>query len=93
MEDRWGDNQSTQSNISSYSEPVKIFIQGIPFAAISIGFVVFLFLFGLDLLFLDFRLFFGLLVGSVIMFLVIVGYANSILAKDLVCFFCHGEFQ
>jgi len=39
MENRWGDNRSTQSNLSSYGDTVKLFIQGIPFAVFSIGFI------------------------------------------------------
>lgn len=83
MENRWADNKSKQGKFSSYSNSVKLVIQGIPFALISIGFTWFLFFVAFDLIFLDLSLFFGLIGGLLILFLIVIGFTNSILAEAL----------
>ncbi len=83
MEHRWGNNESKQGNFRSYSDLVKYLIHGIPFAVISLGFTWFLFFIGLDLIFFDLGLFFGLIGGLLILFLVIIGFSNSLLAEAL----------
>ncbi|MDF1538123.1 MAG: TFIIB-type zinc ribbon-containing protein [Candidatus Thorarchaeota archaeon] len=83
MENHWDDNENKQSNFSSYGNSVKILIQGIPPAVLSVGVTWFLFFVGLDLFLLDPILFLGLIGGLLLLILIVFGFTNSLLAEAL----------
>ncbi len=84
MADSYGDKEDTSENVfSSLSAPIKYFIQGVPFALVSVGFFWYLFSTALGILFSDFELFISYLLGAFLVFLILVGLLNSLLARVL----------
>lgn len=84
MADSFGDGENASENaLSSLAAPIKYFIQGIPFAMISVGFSWYFLSTAFGLLFSDFELFISYLFGIGLVFLIVVGLLNSLVAEAL----------